>query len=527
MEEPPKTTNKWLIAVATLLGPLMQNIDTAVANVALPHMAGTFSVGVDEIAWVLTAYLVANAIILPMTGFLGMRFGRKRFYLSCLVLFILASFGSGLAPSLAFLIVMRVLQGLAGGAMVPMCQAILLETFPREEHGKAMAFFGAGQIVGPLIGPVLGGYLTDTYTWPWVFYVNVPVGLLALVLGFLFIRDPSYIKKPEGRVDYWSFLFITVGVGGLEVVLSRGERYDWLNSNFIKAFAFCALAGLALFAWRSLTAERPLVNFAFFKKKEFTAGVLLMFTWGFGLYGSMVTIPLFVQELLGYNATWAGMILSVGGLSALIAMPIVGRLTGKTDTRLLVFAGLAMNIFSMTLYRQVYLGISFEYLATARLFQSFGQAFVSIPLLVAAFARIRPEETGQATGLYNLMRNEGGSVGIALANTVLVRRAQFHQSALVGNLNPFNPQYQSALSTIQQGLRPAAGVDARTLHLMAVHVLGLQLERQANLMAFVDVFQMLLVLFLALSPLVLLLKKPRVPRPRVLTTNGKISAHGC
>ena len=492
MEESPHTSNKWLIALATLLGPLMQNIDTAVANVALPHMAGTFSVGVDEIAWVLTAYLVANAVVLPMTGFLGMRFGRKRFYLSCLVLFILASLGSGLAPSLAFLIVMRVLQGLAGGAMVPMCQAILLETFPKEEHGKAMAFFGAGQIVGPLIGPVLGGYLTDTYTWPWVFYVNVPVGVMALVLGFL---------------------FITVGVGSLEVVLSRGERFDWLNSPFIKIFALCALVGLALFVWRSLTAEKPLVNFAFFRKKEFTAGALLMFTWGFGLYGAMVTIPLFVQELLGYNATWAGMILSVGGLSALAAMPIVGRLTGKVDTRVLVFAGLAMNIFSMTLYRQVYLGIDFPYLATARLFQSFGQAFVSIPLLVAAFARIRPEETGQATGLYNLMRNEGGSVGIALADTVLARRAQFHQSALVGHLNPFNPAYQAALSGIERGLRPTAGVDPGTLHLMAVRILGLQLGRQANLMAFVDVFQMLMVLFLALSPLVLLLKKPREARP--------------
>jgi DHA2 family multidrug resistance protein len=502
-----------LIALATMLGPLMQNIDTAVANVALPHMAGTFSVGVDEIAWVLTAYLVANAIVLPMTGFLGMRFGRKRFYLSCLVLFISASLGSGLAPSLTFLVVMRVLQGLAGGAMVPMCQAILLESFPREEHGKAMAFFGAGQIIGPLVGPVLGGFITDRYTWPWVFFVNLPVGLIALVLGTLFIRDPAYIKRPKGRVDYWSFLLITVGVGSLEVVLSRGERYDWLSSNFIKIFAFFALAGLALFAWRSLTADNPLVHFSFFRKKEFTAGTLLMFTWGFGLYGSMVTLPLFAQEMLGYNATWAGMILSVGGLSALAAMPIVGWLTGKVDTRLLVFGGLAMNIVAMMLYRQISLGTDFRYLATARLFQSFGQAFVSIPLLVAAFARIRPEDTGEATGLYNLMRNEGGSVGIALASTVLDRRAQFHQSVLVGRINPFDPAYRSTLSGIEQALTPRAGVDPDTLHRMGLQVMGLQLGRQATLMAFVDVFQMLMVLFLALSPLVLLLKKPRDPRP--------------
>ncbi len=496
-----------------MLGPLMQNIDTAVANVALPHMAGTFSVGVDEIAWVLTAYLVANAIVLPMTGFLGMRFGRKRFYLTCLVLFMSASLGSGLAPSLTFLVVMRVLQGLAGGAMVPMCQAILLESFPREEHGKAMAFFGAGQIVGPLIGPVLGGFITDRYSWPWVFYVNLPVGLIALLLGALFIHDPAYIKRPEGKVDYWSFLLITVGVGSLEVILSRGERYDWLNSNVIKTFAFCALAGLALFVWRSLTTDNPLVKFSFFRKKEFTAGSLLMFTWGFGLYGSMVTLPLFAQELLGYNATWAGLILSVGGLSALAAMPIVGRLTGKVDTRLLVFGGLAMNIFAMMLYRQISLGTDFRYLATARFFQSFGQAFVSIPLLVAAFARIRPEETGQATGLYNLMRNEGGSVGIALANTVLARRAQFHQSILVGRINPFDPAYRSALSGIEQTLTPRAGVDPSTLHQMGLHVMNVQLGRQASLMAFVDVFQMLMVLFVALSPLVLLLKKPREPRP--------------
>lgn len=500
------TENKYLIAVTAMLGTFMEVVDTSVANVAMPHMAGTFSAGVDEITWVITSYLVANAVILPMTGWLGNFFGRKRLYLTCLAVFTLASLGSGAAPSLWFLILMRVVQGLAGGAMVPMSQAILLESFPKEEHGKAMAIFGIGVVFGPIIGPTLGGYITDTWSWPWIFYINVPVGILAAVLGLMFIRDPDYMKRPEGRIDYASFLFIAAGLGSLEVVLNRGERYDWFESNFIKFFAAMTVLGLTLFIWRSFTAERPLVDLRVFKNREFATGTLLIFLVGFGLYGSFVMLPLFAQSMLGYTATWAGLILSPGGFASLLAMVIVGQLVGKVDVRLLVLVGVLMNMLSLWLLRFVNLDVGFVYLMTSRLFQGFGLGFLFVPITVAAYARISPQKMGAATGLFNLLRNEGGSVGIALSATFLAQRAQFHQLRLVEHLNPFNPMYREALANIAGGLAPRLGVDPTTLDKLSLGLLYGQVQRQAYAGAFVDVFWMLTLMFAAMLPFILLLR---------------------
>lgn len=501
-----KTDNKYLIAFTAMLGTLMEVVDTSVANVALPHMQGTYSAGVDEITWVITSYLVANAVILPITGWLGNHFGRKRFYLFCLVVFTVASLGSGAAPSLWFLILMRVLQGLAGGAMVPMSQAILLESFPPEEHGKAMALFGVGVVFGPIIGPTLGGWITDNWSWPWIFYINIPVGLLAFFLGTLFIEDPHYMKRAEGKVDYPSFLFIALGLGSLEVFLNRGERYDWFESPFIKAAAVASALGIALFIWRSFTAERPLVNLRIFKNREYAAGTSLMFLLGFGLYGSFVMLPLFVQNLLGYTATWAGLVLSPGGLASLLAMVFVGNLVGRVDTRLLVFVGVVMNIISLWMLRFVSLGVDFDYVMWSRLFQGFGLGFLFVPITAAAYARIRPENMGDATGLFNLLRNEGGSVGIALSATVLAQRAQFHQTTLVAHLTPFDPTYQQGLLSLAHGLFPVAGLDPLSTGTLALGVLYGEVQRQAYLLAFVDVFFMLTLIFVAFIPLVLLLK---------------------
>ena len=500
------TDNKYLIAFTAMLGTFMEVVDTSVANVAMPHMAGTFSAGVDEITWVITSYLVANAIVLPITGWLGNYFGRKRLYLFCLVTFTLASLGSGAAPSLWFLIVMRVIQGLSGGAMVPMSQAILLESFPKEEHGKAMAIFGVGVVFGPIIGPTLGGYITDTWNWPWIFYINVPVGILALVLGWLFIEDPEYMKRPEGRVDYASFAFIALGLGSLEVVLNRGERYDWFDSSFIKFFAALTLIGIALFIWRSFTADNPLVDLHVFKNREFATGSLLIFLVGFGLYGSFVMLPLFAQNMLGYTATWAGLILSPGGFSSLLAMVIVGRLVGVVDVRPLVFIGVALNILSVWLLRFVNLDVGFSYLMTSRIIQGFGLGFLFVPITVAAYARITPQRMGAATGLFNLLRNEGGSIGIALSTTLLAQRAQFHQLRLVEHLNPFNPAYAQELGAIAKGLFPQAGLDPTSVNQLATGVLYGQVQRQAFASAFVDVFWMLTLMFVAMLPLVFLLR---------------------
>ncbi|MCI4397847.1 MAG: DHA2 family efflux MFS transporter permease subunit [Acidobacteria bacterium] len=500
------TSNKYLIAFTAMLGTLMEVVDTSVANVALPHMQGTFSAGTDEITWVITSYLVANAVILPITGWLGNFFGRKRFYLSCLALFTLASLGSGAAPSLWFLILMRVIQGFAGGAMVPMSQAILLESFPKEERGKAMALFGVGVIFGPIIGPTLGGWITDTWNWRWIFYINIPVGVLAFLLGLAFIENPEYMKRPEGKVDYASFFFIALGLGSLEVFLNRGQRFDWFKSPFIKTFAALAALGIALFIWRSFTAEKPLVNLRLFKNTEFATGTLLIFLVGFGLYGSFVMLPLFVQNLLGYTATWAGLVLSPGGIASLFAMVFVGNLIGKVDTRFLVVVGVFMNILSLWLLWSINLGVDFQYVMWSRIFQGFGLGFLFVPITTAAYTRIQATQMGDATGLFNLLRNEGGSVGIALSATLLSQRAQFHQTRLVENLTPLNPVYQERLNALTQGLFLRSGHSAYSSGQLALGIVQGELQRQAVLMAFVDVFFVLTLVFVMLLPFIFLLK---------------------
>jgi len=507
-----RTTNKYLIAFTSMLGTLMEVVDTSVANVSLPHMQGTFSAGVDEITWVITSYLVANAVILPITGWLGNYFGRKRFYLWCLGVFTLASLGSGAAPSLLFLVVMRVIQGFAGGAMVPMSQAILLESFPKEEHGKAMALFGIGVVFGPIIGPTLGGWITDNWGWPWVFYINIPVGILGIVLGLMHIQDPAHMQRPEGKVDYWSFLFICLGLGSLEVVLNRGQRFDWFDSNFIKAFALAAVVGIALFIWRSFTAERPLVNLRVFANRSFASGTVMMFLLGFGLFGSFTMLPLFVQSMLGYTATWAGLVISPGGIASLFAMAIVGNLVGRVDSRFLVLVGAAFNIVAIWLLQSVDLQVDFRYVMISRLFQGFGLGFLFVPITAAAFSQLKPEQIGQGTGLFNLLRNEGGSVGIAMSATVLARHAQLHQSRLAENVTAFSPITQERLVAAANGLFAVSGQDPATVKAMSLGMIYGLVQQQAFVKAYVDVFWMLTFAFVAFIPFIGLLSSGKGKR---------------
>ncbi|HPF35406.1 MAG TPA: DHA2 family efflux MFS transporter permease subunit [Candidatus Krumholzibacteria bacterium] len=498
--------SKYLVALTVMIGTLMEVIDTSVANVSLPHMQGSFSAGQDEITWVITSYLVANAVILPLSGWIGNYFGRKRAYLTCLGIFTLASVGSGAAVSLPMIVGMRVLQGLAGGAMVPMSQAILLETFPKEEHGKAMALFGVGVIFGPIVGPTLGGWITDTVGWRWVFYINAPLGLLGALLGGLVITDPPYLKRPEGRVDLLSFLFIASGLGCLEILLNRGERYDWLESVNIQLLALGAALGIALFIWRSFTAERPLVNLRLFRNREFTAGTMLMFLLGFGLYGSFTMLPLFLQHMLGYTATLAGLVLSPGGLMSLLSMVFVGALIGRVDTRFLVAFGALMNVWSMALLQHVNLEVDFWYVTVPRLMQGFGMGFLFVPLTTAAFARLRPEQMGQATGLFNLLRNEGGSVGIAISSTVLARHTQIHYSQLGAHLTAGDPLLRERVAETAQRLAVTSGLDPSTNAVLAQAITGREVARQAMTLAYRDVFWLLTLAFLAFLPFILLLR---------------------
>jgi len=500
-----KTTNKYLIAFTSMLGTLMEVVDTSVANVSLPHMQGTFSASVDEITWVITSYLVANAVILPITGWLGNYYGRKRFYLTCLGVFTLASLGSGAAPTLPFLVVMRVIQGFAGGAMVPMSQAILLEAFPKEEHGKAMALFGIGVVFGPIIGPTLGGWITDTWGWPWVFYINIPLGALGIVLGLMHITDPSHMRRPEGRVDYWSFLFICLGLGSLEVVLNRGQRFDWFESNFIKLFALGAAVGIALFAGRSLTAERPLVDLRVFRNRSFASGTVLMFLLGFGLYGSFTMLPIYVQSMMGYTATWAGLVISPGGVASLLAMALVGGMVGKVDARYLVLIGAIFNIGALWVLKDLNLQVDFFHITLSRLFQGFGLGFLFVPITAAAFSHLRPEQIGQGTGLFNLLRNEGGSVGIAMSATVLARHGQLHQTRLVEHVTAFSPIVQNRLTEMANGLVAISGHDPATSQALALQVMYGQVQQQAALLSFLDVFRMLMFAFVVFLPFIFLL----------------------
>jgi DHA2 family multidrug resistance protein len=498
-------TSPYLIAVTCMLGTLMEVVDTSVANVSLPHMQGTFSASVDEITWVITSYLVANAVVLPITGWLGNYFGRRKFYLTCLGVFTLASLGSGAAPTLPFLVVMRVVQGFAGGAMVPMSQAILLEAFPPHERGKAMAMFGVGVVFGPIIGPTLGGWITDNWGWPWVFYINIPVGILGIVLGLVYITDPGHLKRPEGRVDVLSFVFICVGLGSLEVVLNRGQRFDWFESRFISLFALASALGIALFVWRSFTAERPLVDLRVFNDRAFASGTILMFLLGFGLFGAFTMLPLFAQTMLGYTATWAGLVLSPGGIASLFAMVFVANLIGRIDTRFLVAVGALLNLFALWLLRGIDLNADFTYVMLSRLVQGFGLGFLFVPISTAAFSHLTSEKMGQATGLFNLLRNEGGSIGIAVSATVLARHAQAHHARLGEGLSVYSPAVQERLSATAHGLSAVSGLDPSSVRALSLGLLEGSLSRQAFAKAYVDVFWMLMFAFVAFLPFTLML----------------------
>ncbi len=497
---------KVMITFATMLAAMMQAVDTSVANVALPHMQGTFSAGVDQITWVITSYLVANAVVVPITGWLGNFFGRRRIYLISVVAFTLASLGSGAAPDLAFMVVMRVLQGLSGGIIVPMSQAILLEAFPPNERGRALSYFGVGVVFGPIIGPILGGWITDQWGWRWIFYINIPLGFLAVVLALLFIHDPPYIRKPEGRVDLMSLLFITLGLGGLEVMLSRGERLDWFNSHLIQIMALVSALGIALLIWRSFTHDHPLVDLSILKNKEFAAGVGLSFFQYFVLYATLILLPLFVQNLLGFTATWAGLILAPGGAASLLAMLVAGRIVQRIDVRWILLGGVVLMLIAMRMLWSVDLHSTFWYLATVRFIQGFGVGFLFISVAAAAYSTMPAEHMGQATGLYNLVRNEAGSIGIAVVSTMLASRAQFHQSRLVEHMNPFNPLYANRLGKAGTLMKAVSGLDPHSAKALALGVIFRQARVQASLMAYIDVFFFVTVVLLLFLPLIPILR---------------------
>jgi DHA2 family multidrug resistance protein len=498
--------NPWLIAVAVMTATFMEVLDTSVANVSLPHIAGNLSVTTNESTWVLTSYLVSNAIVLPITGWLGIYFGRKRLLVMCVILFTFASILCGMAPSLSFLVLARILQGVGGGAMQPIAQAVLLESFPPEKQGVAMATYGMGVIVAPILGPTLGGWITDNYSWRWIFYINVPVGIFAVLMAQAFIEDPPYIKNAKiERVDAYGFAFLAVWLGTLQVVLDKGQQEDWFASKWIAWFAVISTVCFLAFVVRELHTEHPIVNLRVLKNRNFVAGVVLITCLGGVLYGTTAALPIFLQTMMGYPALQSGYALSPRGIGALITTFIVGRLIGKVPNRLLIGFGFVLLAISSFWLGHINLQISVWSIVWPSVLNGIAISFIFVALTTSAMGHLRQDQMGNATGIYNLTRNLGGSFGIAAVTTIIARRAQVHQALMVGHMTPYDPAYTQQLAAAQHALASTSG--SWLAHEQALGLLYNSLLQQSSLWAFVENFRLFGVLCLVCVPLVLLFKR--------------------
>ena len=501
--------NPWLIAFTVMLATFMEVLDTSVANVALPHIAGNLSATVDETTWVLTSYLVSNAIVLPLAGWFSSLMGRKRFYMMCVALFTMSSFLCGLAPTLTMLVLFRILQGLGGGAMQPIAQAILVESFPREEQGMAMAVYGMGVVVAPIIGPTLGGWITDNFSWRWVFLINIPIGVLSLALTAALIFDPPYlVRRKLGTfpIDYTGLGLLVVGLGALEIVLDEGQREDWFSSGLITAACVIAVVALVTLVFWELRQKEPVVDLHLLRDRNFTVATVTMFMLGFVLYGSTMLLPVFLQTLLGYTALLSGLVLSPGGFAVVLLLPLVGQLLRKVEPRWLVVVGVAISAAGLFRMSHFNLEIDFRTAMMARVVQSAGLAFLFVPINTMAFAFVPKHRTNYATGLINLARNIGGSAGIAVVTTMLARRSQFHQHTLVAHMTPLDPAYQQALEGARQMLM-AQGASAADALAQAQALLYGMMQRQAAMKAFIDNFWMMGMMFLVIIPLMFFMKR--------------------
>lgn len=510
----PPTPNPWLIALTVGLAAFMEVLDISIANVALQHIAGSLSASQDEATWVLTSYLVTNAVILLMSGWLSNVIGRKRYLLGCIIGFSMTSLFCGLAPSLGFLILFRGLQGLIGGGLQPCAQAILADAFPPQKRGMAFAIYGLSVVFAPAIGPTLGGWITDNFSWRWVFLINVPVGAIITFITMRMIHDsPELIAARKKnlasgfRVDYIGFILLCLGMGALQIVLDRGQIDDWFDSSFIVDLTITAVVGLIAFVFWELRHRHPIVELSLLKSTNFAIGNFLMLFLGFVLLGSTVLLPEFAQEILGYTATQAGLVISPGGFALIILMPLVGFLSSKIDPRLLIAFGLITCAAS--LLRMTYLDTSTDYstLAWARFYQAFGLAFLFIPINSLAYQELSPTKSSNASAIINMTRNVGGSMGISVVTTILSRRAQIHQNILTQHITSTGSTYQQAVHGIQQHLQYTMSSSADALR-QAQRVIYQEILQQAQLLAYIDDFRFLAILFFLLVPILAFMHKP-------------------
>ncbi len=507
LEEWCPTCNPWWIAVAVILPTFMEVLDTSVATVALPYIAGSLAASVDESTWVLTSYLVANAVVLPASSWFALRFGRKRFLIFCIVLFTVSSFFCGAATSLAMILASRAIQGAGGGALQPLSQAILLESFPPAKRGAAMAAFGLGVVVAPVLGPTLGGYLTDQFSWRWVFYINIPVGIIAVTMISRFVEDPPYIKRARpGRIDAIGLGLLAVWIGSLQYILDKGQEDDWFGSNTIRWATVAVLIGLVLFLIRQFTAKNPITDLRVFADRNFAMGCVLIALFGAVIYGIITILPIFYQTLLNYTAWNAGVAVAPRGIGAIVIMPIVGILSTRVDARYVMTAGFLSFAISALWMSNLTLQISQWSLLWPIILSGAASGMVFVPTATVSVVTLSNEKIGNATGLFNLLRNLGGSIGISMVETMIARRQQIYRDELsrnVGRRNPFEQAY-----TLYHGLVLPHSAPHQAM-LRAYALIDSGLNQQATLYSYVYVLRYMAVICVICIPVVFLLKKAK------------------
>jgi len=506
--------NPWLVAVAVMSSAVMEVLDTSVVNVSLPHIAGSLASTINEATWVLTSYLVANAIVLPITGWLSNYMGRKKLLMTVVSGFTISSLLCGLAPNLPFLIVCRILQGTTGGGLQPLSQAVLLEEFPPEKRGAAMAVWGMGIVVMPILGPIVGGWITDSYSWRWVFFINLPIGIMSLILIQLYIWDPSYIRRRSHNIDFWGLGFLALWVAALQIMMDKGQEADWFSSHPIVTLAVLAGVGFVAFVIRELVIKEPIVHLRLLAYRTFATGVGLVGLLGVVLYGGLVILPLFLQILLGYNAMTAGMLTSPRGVGTMLFMPLAGYLLGRRfDARKLMTIGMAVAGVALYGFSRMTLDVGVSYIVWVGVIQGCGMGLLFVPLTTTTVDPIPLSEMGFATSIYSLTRNIGGSFGIAFATALQARRAQFHQNILAAHLTPATPALQQLLQSaqallLQHGVNPANALRG------AQALLYQTLLRQTTYASYMDVFRVFSWIFFAGLPFLWLMQRPRARAKR-------------